>query len=268
MSLRRISIVVVLFPITLLWVACGGGSSTRSTPPPVTGQAQGVYAGSTSDSGQFVGIVAPNDNLYAVYISGTSSQLSGMIAGTATENSGSFTAPIHDFYADGVVNSGTLAGTFIAGASLTGTLTETNVSITLTGQIVPTTEYNYAGTPHLADIAGSYTGQLLDGETADITVSSTGAVSGTSSGSCAFTGTAAVDASGKNFFDVNLTFGASPCLAPNATVSGVAIVIPPSTGNSSTQVLAALKSSDNTLGTVFLGSTSTTGSPSRFRLFR
>ncbi len=267
MSLRRISIVVALFPITLLWVACGGGSSTRTTPPPVTGQAQGVYAGSTSDGGQFVGIVEPNDNLYAVYISGTSSQLSGMIAGTATENSGSFTAPIHDFYANGVVNSGTLAGSFVAGTSLTGTLTETNVSTTLTGQVIPSTEYNYATTPHLADITGSYSGQLLDGESANITVGSTGAVSGTSSGGCAFTGTAAVDASGKNFFDVNLTFGASPCLAPNVTVSGVAIVVP-AAGSSPAQVLAALKASDNSLGTVFLGSESTAGIPGRLRLFR
>lgn len=267
MALRKIATAIMSFA-TISLVACGGGSSTRTTPPPTTAQAQGVYQGSTSTGGQFVGIVEPNDNLYAVYVSGTSAQLSGMIAGTATENSSSFTAPIHDFYADGTVNSGTLAGSFVANTSLSGTLTETNASITLTGQVIPSTEYNYATTPHLADIAGSYSGQLLDGESADITVSATGVLSGTSSGGCAFTGTAAVDASGKNFFDVNLTFGASPCLAPNVSLSGVAIVVPPSTGSSSSQVLAALKASDNSLGTVYLGSTSTTGSPGRLQLFR
>jgi hypothetical protein len=267
MSFEKAATCLALFASACSFVACGGGSSNHTTPPPVSGQAQGVYLGSTSDGGQFVGIVEPNDNLYAAYISGASVELSGMIAGTATESSNSFTASIHDFYANGTVNAGTLAGSFVAGTSLTGTVTETNVSITLTGQIIPSTQYNYATAAHLADIAGSWNGSLLDGETADLTVSSAGAISGTSSGGCTFTGTATPNTSGKNFFDVNLTFGASPCLAPNLTVTGVGIVVP-ATGSSSAQILAAVKASDNSLGTVFLGSTSTAGISERLRLFR
>lgn len=266
MFLRKIALLIALLVPVSSFIACGGGKSNSVTPPPVTGQAQGVYEGSTSDGGQFVGIVEPNDNLYAVYVS-SSLVLSGMISGTATESSGSFNATIHDFYADGTVNAGTLAGSFVAGTSLTGTLTETNVSVTLNGTAVPSTNYNYAAAAHLADIAGSWSGNLLDGETADLTISSAGAVTGTSSLGCTFTGTVTPDTSGKNFFDVSLTFGASPCLAPNVGVSGVGIVVPATSG-SSAQILSAVKASDNSLGTVFLGSAGVSGEQGRLKLFR
>jgi hypothetical protein len=89
---------------------------------------------------------------------------------------------------------------------------------------------------------------LLDGMTTTITISSTGSVTGSSSG-CSFTGTVVTDSSKKNFYDVSLTFGGSPCALPNQTANGVGVEYLLSDGVTN-QLLVAV-AVGNSSGTVF-----------------
>jgi hypothetical protein len=77
-------------------------------------------------------------------------------------------------------------------------------------------------------------------------------VSGASSG-CSFSGTISPDSSNKNFFDVSLTFGASPCLFPNQTATGVGVEYLLSNGVTH-QLLGAV-TSGTSFGTVFAAET-------------
>lgn len=47
-----------------------------------------------------------------------------------------------------------------------------------------------------------------------------------STGGCSFSGTTTTRASGKNVFDIALTFGAAPCRQPNHAMSGIALSYP------------------------------------------
>jgi len=88
----------------------------------------------------------------------------------------------------------------------------------------------------------------LSGAAATVAINNAGAITG-SSGGCSFTGTATPRASGKNVFDVSITFGAAPCVLPSQTVTGIALDYI-TTGNQ-TQLLVSVVNSAKTAGTMF-----------------
>ena len=81
-----------------------------------------------------------------------------------------------------------------------------------------------------------------------VTINSNGTVSSSNSG-CSFTGTVSADSSGKDFYDVSITFGASPCALPNQTATGVGVYYLLS-DNVTHQLLAGV-TVGNSNGTVF-----------------
>jgi hypothetical protein len=102
--------------------------------------------------------------------------------------------------------------------------------------------------PALATIAGLYNGQAssLGGTTrAHITVTSDGALAGTTAIGCVFKGSTAPHA-GLNAYDVSLTFGPAPCPAPGALVTGNAVL-------DAAHLLAALPTRDGADVFVFDG---------------
>lgn len=245
------------------FISCGGDSSTSTPPHQVNAQAQGVYEGSStvngSESGlQFIALVLPNDDLYTVYIDGSNppeSFLSGMISGTATESGSNLTASIHDFHNDDTISTGSFSGSFVAGASITGTLTESGTSTDVTLNAVPSAEFNYNTAAHLSDISDTWGGFLLDGEVANFTVDANGNINGATSAECTFIGTATPDTSGKNFFNVKIIFGPSPCIDAGKSIAGAGIVVIAAESSPvQKQMLVGLKASDNTFGTTLFAS--------------
>lgn len=84
----------------------------------------------------------------------------------------------------------------------------------------------YSTPASLATLASTFTGQALTGKTApqvaSVTISSTGQVSIPSTFGCATSGTVAPRPSGKNIFDLNVTFTGSTCALGNGgTAKGV-----------------------------------------------
>jgi hypothetical protein len=246
-------------------IACGGGGSSPTTPTTLTtpattsstaGQAQGVYDGTTSTSGEtFEAIVLPNDKFYALYGTtvGNVFIISGMVEGQGASGSSTYSAPsVTDFYYTGSPTNGSITASYVPGVSLRGTLTEPSSVppvTTFSGAAIPSSEFNYNTTASLSAISGAWTGALLDNVAATVTINSNGSLSGSSSG-CSFSGTVVADSSNKNFFDVTLTYGGSPCLLPNQTASGIGVDYLLSDGVTS-QLLAAVNTGTSA-GNVFV----------------
>jgi len=251
--LKKVSI---FSAVSLLLIGCGGsggsyGNGGGGGGGNTTGQAQGAYSGTSSNGYAFDTIVLPNDKFYAIYgtVSGNVFLIYGMITGQGTSGSSTYTAAsVTDFFHTGTTNSGSITATYAPGSSLNGTLTENGSNITFTGTSLPTSAFNFNTQASISAISGTWTGSLMDGTAATVTISN-GSVSGSSSG-CSFSGTVVADSSNKNFFDVSLTFGGSPCSLPNQTASGIGVDYLLSDGVTH-QLLAAV-TAGTSAGTVFV----------------
>ena len=224
--LVAVSIVGVVLVIT----GCGGGNNSsdnnpsNSAPP---AQAQGVYTGTTSTGRTFDVIILPTDTFYAVYGMPVFETFyaDGMLTGQGSASNGKFTAIVTDFYygeETGVTITGSVTATYVPGSSVSGTYTEGANTLTFSGTVPPSSVFNYNKSASLSDVIGTWAGTLGDGTTAIATVNADGSFSGSDSG-CSFSGTMTPDTSGKNFFRVSVTLGASPCASSGQTQSGVAV---------------------------------------------
>jgi len=249
---KQISIFSV---VSLLSIGCGGSGGSYGGGSGgggnTTGQAQGAYSGTSSNGYTFETIVLPNDKVYAIYgtVSGNVFLIYGMITGQGASGSSTYTATVTDFFHTGTINSGSVTATYVQGSSLNGTLTENGTNITFTGASLPASTFNFNTQASLSAISGTWTGSLMDGTATTVTIISNGTVSGSSSG-CSFSGTVAPDSSNKNFFDVSLTFGGSPCSLPNQTATGIGVDYLLSDGVTH-QLLAAV-TIGTSAGTVFV----------------
>ena len=206
--------------------ACGGGSGddAGSPPPPTQGPtAEGYYSGTATDGTVTADIdmfVLEDGTYYAVFTDADSNFLA-FNQGTAQQGNGSFTAS----------NARIFAGRkrFIAeprfrdlrGAPVhCGDDGRRRRHVSFSASF-DTSVYNYDTPAVLADITGNWELNLVDGETAPLTISNTGAIAGASSGGCHFSGTVKPRASGKNLFDLAVTFGAAPCALPGQSTKGI-----------------------------------------------
>src|SRR5580704_6854620 len=94
----------VLCAASLMLVGCGivGGSNNNgngSGSAGNTGQAQGVYSGTTSSGYLFESIVLPNDKFYEIYgtLLGNLYSVSGMVAGQGTSGNDTYTGNVSEF---------------------------------------------------------------------------------------------------------------------------------------------------------------------------
>jgi len=217
-----VSIAVFLFVLN----GCGGSNSSSNTPgnSSTPGQAQGVFTGTTSTGFTFDSIILPNDTFYAVYgtASGNNLFVQGMLTGKGASNNGKYTATVTDYQDTGVTLTGSITASYVPGSSVGGTFTEGTNSETFSATALPSSAFSYNRAAVLSDITGTWAGTLMDGTTAITAINADGSFSGSDSG-CSFSGTITPDSSGKNFFKISFTFGASPCLFPNQTQSGIAV---------------------------------------------
>lgn len=243
---------VLALALAFITIGC---SSSKTTPPPpssTAGQAQGVFSGTTSDGSSFQSIILPNDTFYAIYgtTSGNVLYISGMMTGQGASSNGNYTATVTDFNSSGTTFTRSVAATYVTGASIAGTVSESgNSTVTFNGTVGPSSSFNYSSPALLSGISGAWTGTLMDGSTATVHINTSGTFSGSDSG-CSFSGTITPDSSGKNFFNISLTYGASPCSLPNQTQSGIAVDYLLSDGV--THQLLAGVASGTSYGTVFV----------------
>ncbi|MDD5332779.1 MAG: hypothetical protein PHS32_03455 [Rhodoferax sp.] len=226
---------------------CGGGSST----PAVTPVIQGAYQGTSSNGKTLNALVLEDGSFWNIYgiSSGSAISVQGVATGSSSASNGAFTISFKDFYAPGISPvTGTGSGAY-SGSNLIGTLNENGVTASLNLTTPVSTNYNYNTAADIASITGGWSGGLLDGETATVNIQAAGTVTGSSSLGCSFTGTIAARPSGKNVFNISLTFGAAPCALPNQTASGVALTYP--VGDGKNQLVGGLVTPSQTAAIAF-----------------
>jgi hypothetical protein len=205
---------LALLATSALVVACGGGGGSDGP----AGTAEGFWTG-TSSTGYAVRLALLEDGtVWALYSSGTT--IVGVLNGTAKSGGGSLSGQGSDFFFPRtLLQSATFSGSFTPRQSVQVT---TSLGSTFTGVYSP--EYDLPASPSVA--AGTFTGSGLTATSGyyltTITVSSAGVVTA-STPACSGTGTMVPRPSGKNIYDMRLSFtGAScPFASAGATV-GVA----------------------------------------------
>ncbi|MFM0053275.1 hypothetical protein [Caballeronia grimmiae] len=256
--LRSTVVRACLLALTASLTACGGGgggnsassTSTATTTPPVT--AEGLYSGTTSTGYQLAGLVLETGEYYVLY--SKNNTIYGVVQGNGTSNNGSFSSSnAFDFFLPNSSRTpATVSATYTAKQSLQGTLTEAGQGVTFTS----TYQSSYDTPASLSAIAGTYSGASATGSgTAPIslTVSANGSLSGTSTvgtTTCGYSGTLTPRSTGKNVFNVSVTFNGSNCALGTATVAGYAV---PVTNGTTTTLYAVGLLPDRSNGFLAIG---------------
>lgn len=197
---------------------------------PLGGTAEGVYGGTMTGgpNPNFRMLVLEDGEFWSLYGVNVGGQLSvgGFIQGRAASGGGSLSASdVKDFGFFPAVGGGTIVGTFDATAgTLQASVRFPGLTVNVVGGPVRDVPYEYNQPASLTALVGTW---ALLGNTGDriaLTIAATGAMTATSAAGCSFTGTVAPRPSGKNVFNASLQFGASPCLLPGQSMSGVAVV--------------------------------------------
>lgn len=231
---------------------CGGGGSSSETP---NASIEGIWSG-TSSSGYTLNVLSlENGSTYSLFGTVASSVFTvvGFDQGTITVSGNSLSGSVQEYVPNVATATGGISGTVSGGNSISGSTVYGATTTTFNLTPIANSAYAYSNAPQLTNIAGSWSGTMLNGDSATVNIATpSGAISGSTNG-CSFTGTATPRASGKNVFNVNLTFGAAPCALAGQAVTGVAVdyLI---TGTALRQLIVVVQDTSRANGTVFLAS--------------
>ena len=249
-----------------LLAGCGGGGDSTPAPAPAPVPIpQGAYAGTLTGSANknFELLMLENNEVWSLYGTETSTVfgVTGFVQGTGSNPSdGKFTSiNTKDFGFSPAVNVTTVATYDATAKTISGTVSSPATGVvTFSGGPIPGSLYDYNKPAVLKDISGDWSMTSLVGEDLRLTVAPTGTFVGNSSAGCRFTGTIVPRPSGKNVFNVSLSFGAAPCALPFQSASGIALAYPLTTGQ--TQLIVSVVDATRTYGTAVFG-VATTAAP-------
>lgn len=230
----------------LLLAGCGGDDDDDNpTFNPDRSLAQGVYDGTITyqDGGvatfNQLTIVLETGGFFIIYGETINNVffVDGTLNGTGQIllNTNEFQSfDLNDYFFDrdtnglGAVFNGTLVANFSSGNFFNGTANQTDSFVEFAGTVPAITVYNYNVAANPASIAGNWTMRDLLGSSLNLSVDTAGNFTGIYASGCSLSGTLTPRASGKNVFDMTISFGPTPCTQPSRTFSGVAIDYAPS----------------------------------------
>ena len=233
--------------VTVALSACGGGGGDSNG---ASGTAEGLWQGTTNTNRAIAGLVLDDGTYWFLYsVAGNSAIIAGVVQGNSASSNGSFSSSNgRDFNLEGLgVNDFTLTGAYSAKRSLSGSVTYSPTSVTT---FTSSYDTDYDLSPSLSAIAGTYAGSAATSagtESATVTISSLGAISGSSARGCSFTGSAALRPRG-NVYNVSVTFGGGVCANGTSTVTGVAYF-----DAATRQLTSAALNSARTNGFIYVG---------------
>jgi len=242
--------------LTLVWLVlfvggCGGGGGDGSPGSSAEGAYAGTLTGSLSSN--FQSLVLENGEFWSLYGVQTATffAVAGFVEGSGTSSNGRFTSSNTKDFGFIPALAVTTNATYNAGAhTINGTLSGPGV-VGFSGGPVPGSLYNYNSAASLSTIIGAWSTNTLTGEVVAINIAGNGSFTALSNLGCGFSGVITPRASGKNVFNVSLTFGPAPCALPGEAASGIAVSYPLSTGQ--TQLLVTVVNSQRTIGTAAAG---------------
>lgn len=199
---------------TALLAACGGGDDSSSTAV----AAEGFWSATTTDGLDVTLAILENGETWGVY---ANSGIAGVLYGNTTTSGSSVSGTGKTFdLVYRTVSSGTFSGTFAPKTSLSVTTSDGTV-------INASYEIEYDQPALLSNIAGSYSGEGLSGfstvQSVPITIAADGSISTPVDPNCTASGSVTPRSSGKNVFNVSVTFTGTNCALGNGTTTtGVA----------------------------------------------
>ena len=216
---------------SLIITGCGGQYSS----------AEGLWTG-TSNTGRTVNALILSDGSYWVMYSTVNSAtanssaatnnaavMGGAMQGILTETSGTVVGTFTS--ADGVdfnqegqgISAFTMTGSYSTKNTLSGQVSYTANSQQVTFQATYNKDYDTK--PSLATIAATYTGTAgsvaAGSSSGTLTISASGAITGSDNSGCQFTGAVTPHASG-NVYNMTITFGGGSCASGTSTDTGIA----------------------------------------------
>lgn len=223
--------------LAMALAACGGGGggdsgsnggsnneNNNGSNPVTKVDVLGVYTGNTDQGQSAIGLVDKNNKFWFLYSAPYRNGITGFVTGSLSASNTTVNASNgRDFYfgASTVYNT-TLSGTVESKKSLKGTITYTP-SNKVTFDTVYDVTMNKA-VANLDTISGSFSGDsaIVQGiESANLTITNTGVVSGRGQSGCSYTGKATAEENAP-YYNINLVFGNSPCYMAGQEVKGVA----------------------------------------------
>lgn len=232
---------LLIIGLATMMAACGGGGDGGGDDQ--IASAEGFWTEVSPDGRAISVAILENGETWGVY--SQSNAIIGALYGQTTSSGNTLTGSGQDFNFTGGVIPGSYSGTFVPKTSIS--ITTTNAG-SFSG--VYNSEYDVAAS--LTELAGSFNGIGISGSdgilpfSADISLS--GDVTSPPSG-CSVTGTVVPRPSGKNVFNVSLTFN-GVCELGNGTVTtGIAYY-----DKITEQVLVTVLNSGKTEGFFFVGS--------------
>lgn len=251
---------IFMLSSTLLLAACGGGGGgSDATPTPASSSSssssvstvdtvEGYWTGTTSDLRTVYGLMLNDKTFWVLYSLPNNSQIiAGGVQGNYNASNGTLTSSnSKDYNFEGAgVSSNTVSATYTPKQKLNGTIAFRTMTSTFTSQ------YNadYEKTATLASIVGNYTGKSSASATEVLTLNlaSTGALTGSGTSGCSFSGTVSPRSKG-NVYDVSAKFNGSPCAAGYGSVSGIIYY-----DAASKRLYSAMLDSGRSSGFIFLG---------------
>lgn len=136
---------------------------------------------------------------------------------------------VNDYFYDRDSNSiravynGDLRANFTSGRFFSGRASLPDSIAEFVGTTPATAVYNYNTAADISSITAGWNARDLLGNALALSIDESGNLTGSYPNGCQFSGTLAPRASGKNVFNVSLTYGPTPCPQPNLTFNGVAI---------------------------------------------
>lgn len=223
--------------LVLALSACGGSGdgddNTAPTPSNPEISAEGVWEGTLTNSAStnFQLLVLETGEFWSIYgrPQTGSFAVAGFIQGSGSVTGGSLTSNNAKDFGLLPPPGGSVQATYTA-TSIQGTVAAAGSTSSFSGAPLATTNYSYGRPAALTDIQGVWSMQGTDGSSVNLSIATSGAFTAVSSG-CAITGTFTPRPSGKNVFNVSLTFGQAPCANPGSAATGVAVTYPTTAAN-------------------------------------
>jgi hypothetical protein len=240
--------------VTLALAACSAGDepSTSNTDRNFSGSsAEGAYGGALTGSpfSNFIMVILEDATFWEAYgrpLVGPLAE-SGFVEGTGTTTSTSGTFSSTDARDFGLVPTApaTITATYTntGAAAISGAIVYDTATVTFNGASpISGTTYVYTTPAQLATVLGTWTLTSNGGVATPITIAATGTLDATDAAGCIFTGSVSPRASGKNVYNLSLTFGAAPCAVPGTTMNGIALALPLAAGGQTELMLMAIDS--------------------------
>lgn len=220
--------------VTVVSPAPGGGTSSAVTftiqsPSASTGTAEGWWRGTSSTGRSVEGLVLGSGEYWLIYGAvNNSAVLAGLAQGNGTSQNGRFTSSNGiDFNFEGAGNSPvTVDATYVEEKSFDGAVKYTGTTNALTFTTEYYFEYHF---PSLAPPLGSWIATTFAGtsysgltEYTEVTIASSGELTGVSASGCKFAGTIA-PSTAANYYNLTMTFQGGSCSNGTGTVTGIAL---------------------------------------------